>query len=845
MGGWLSILKGVIVRPLQKEPVRTLLTALSVSLGVAVVVAIELAGEASVGNFRSSMEAVVGEADFEITATGGVDETTFVKLATSPNAWEVTARMEDNAIEEKTGQTVPLVGVDLVAVAGKADQTALQRLSQPAENVGLPMVWLGSRLAKQVNSQQVSLLINDRTQQFAVAGAVPADAGKLAEDVVVMDIGDAQKALDRSGRIDRVEVFLPEGADIAEWKSKITPLLDADAQLTEAGTQSAENRKMLDGFRWNVRILSYIALVVGAYLIYNTIAVSVVRRRNELGILRALGASRRLVMALFLGEAALFGAVGALLGLVLGRVLAEGAVRLMGLTVEILYVSGKASAVSLGWSESWLAIAAGVGVAVLAALAPAWEAASVHPTEAMARGRQVYEVRANTARYAWIALLFSIAAAVLSQLPKFGTKPWFGYLAGLFIIAGGSLATPMLVKIMTLAADGPMRRWFGVEGLLAVRSLNASAWRSAVLTAAVATAIAMMVSIGMMVGSFRQSVLTWLDNQLVADFYLRPSGQAAVDRHPTIAVSVADELERLPGVAAVDRFRVYEIRYGGATATLAGGQTEIADNFQRIAFLPGTDREKAIAGLIKGDSVFVSEPFANKHNVKVGDSIELALGGAKRKFPVLAIYYDYASERGYIVMDRRTMLKYLPDPNPSNLAVYVKAGFDKEQVRLSMEQAMARRSIGIFASGAIRQEAIVTFDRTFAITYALEAVAIAVAVMGVAGSLLALVYDRRREIGLTRFLGASLQQVKKLILLEAGVLGVLANVVGLAMGVALGLLLIFVINKQSFGWTIRLHWPVMLVLGAMLGIYVSTIFSALYPASVAARLNPIDVVHEE
>lgn len=196
-------------------------------------------------------------------------------------------------------------------------------------------------------------------------------------------------------------------------------------------------------------------------------------------------------------------------------------------------------------------------------------------------------------------------------------------------------------------------------------------------------------------------------------------------------------------------------------------------------------------------------------------------------------------------MDRETMLRYLPDPTPSNLAVFVAAHVNPEEVRKKILEAASGYRILIFSDRDLRTEAIRIFDRTFAITYALEAVAVVVAVMGIAGALLALVIDRRRELGLLRFLGASSAQIRKLILTEAGLLGLLANMAGLVLGYFLSLVLVFVINKQSFGWTIRFHWPVALLLGALSGVYLATLLSGLYPARVAVGLNPLEVVHEE
>ncbi len=621
--------------------------------------------------------------------------------------------------------------------------------------------------------------------------------------------------------------------------------LPASVSIHPQGARTDENRKMLAAFRWNLRVLSYIALLVGAFLIYNTISISVVRRRNEIGIARALGATRNMVLGAFVAEALFFALVGSLLGVVLGRLMAVVAVKLVGTTVESLYVTSQSAPVALTWSATLNGIGIGFMVSLLASLAPAFEAAHVAPVEAMARGREEYVTAVRSRRTIFYALALLIAAAVFSQLPPVDRQPIFAYIAVLFLVAGTAAAIPNLVCGFANVASRTIETLLGVEALLAMRALRASLGRTSVLTAALATAVAMSASVGIMVGSFRETVSVWMNSELKADFYLRPAGSAAADRHPTMSASIADAIERLPGVASVDRFRAYPITYEGMPATLAGGETSSVESASATRFLPGEDRSAILSKLPTGNYAVVSEPFANKHNVHIGTVLNIPLAGALRRFQVLGIYYDYSTERGFIILDRRTLLRYLPDPAASNLAVYLKPGADANAVRRGIDNAIAGRAVAVFSNAKLRQGAIEIFDRTFRITYALEAVAIFVAVMGIAGALLALVIDRRREFALLRFLGAAQGQVRRVILCEAGLLGLLSNAIGLALGTVLSLILIFVINKQSFGWTIQFHWPVALLFLALTGIYIATVLAGLYPARTAIRMKPIEVIHEE
>ena len=834
----------LILRPLRSEPVRTVLTLLAVALGVSVVVAIDLAGQAAAGSFHSSLESLTGTSDLIITATGGIDEKLLGTLNQLPFAFDFAPRIEDFASLNGKGEALPFIGLDLIGhhMRQFEDQNVEQAAGLLSDH---DPIWVGAGLHHK-RGDHVRLLINDALHNFTVAGTLASHAGQVGENnAIVADIGLAQKVTGKVGKLDTIDVRVPPGHSLEHWIQVLSQSLPSSVTVEPQGSRTDQNRKMLSAFRWNLRVLSYIALVVGAFLIYNTISISVVRRRNEIGVLRALGATRTFVTVGFLAESLFFAVVGSALGLLLGRFMAIAAVKLIGKTVQSLYVSSEPAPIHLTSEATLAGLGLGIGVSLLAALYPAFEAARVAPVEAMARGREEFVAALRSRTAIWWALFLLILAGFLAKLPPVHRQPLFAYLSVLLLISGTATAIPTLVSWFSSASGRALEKLFGVEALLAMRSLRASLGRTSVLTAALTTAVAMTASVGIMVGSFRDTVSVWMDNQLKADLYLRPAGSSSADRHPTMSADIADRIEKLSGVAGVDRFRAYPITYQGVPASLAGGQSSSRQNSASTRFLPGEDRNQILATLPLGDYAVVSEPFSNKHKVAPGSTIVLPLGNSVRPFKVLGIYYDYSTERGFIILDRRTLLKYLPDPAASNLAVYLKPNANQKQVRQAIDRIIAGRAVLVFANSTLRRGAIEIFDRTFSITYALEAVAIFVAVMGIAGALLAMVIDRRREFALLRFLGASQPQVRAIILCEAGLLGLLSNLIGIVLGTVLSLILIFVINKQSFGWTIQFHWPVAMLLSALTGVYLATVLAGLYPAQTALRLNPIEVIHEE
>lgn len=829
------LIRRLVLRPLRADPARTALTLLSIALGVAVVVAIELAGDAAAGSFESSMKTLTGRVDYEITANGGIDETALGKLAGLPLNARFSPVIEQPVVIPDHGSTV-LFGLDFISnVTASAD---------PGPDVDPnEAVVISDDLASRLRAAKGDHLVlrgRDASRVFTVRSIVTGQNTIWA----AIDIGAAQRLLNMPGKLDRIEVVLGPGESPDDVSRIVRSSIPESWEISAPGARSEENQRMLGAFRWNLRILSYISLLVGAFLIYNTISVSVVRRRTEIGILRAVGVSSSGVLAIFLGEAAMFGLVGSAIGLGLGRLLAGGIVGMLSDTVNALFVTSTPGALAITPSAALSGLFGGMLVSIAAALIPAREAAGTAPAEAMRRAATEHRTRIHSRRDLAISAACALIAMVLCRLGPINGKPVAGYMATLFAVSAMALATPGVVLGIIAALRGVLKRILGPEGLVAGRSLTAALSRTSVVVAALATAIAMMVAVAVMVGSFRDTVQVWLDNQLRADLYLRAQGPSTAGVYPPLASEVPDLVATVPGVVQVDILHALEIRYNGRRTMFGGAKTDILRSQRTFRFLAG-DSDSILRSLPANDRAIVTEAFAEKNGVREGDTLKLRLGDRTASLVIAGINYDYSSDRGVILVDRSTLLRYLPNQPPTNVAVYLKPGADADSVRREIESRLAPYPVMLAPNRVLRDGAVKVFDRTFAITWALEAVAIFVAVLGAANSLLALVLDRRREIGVLRSLGAATGQLKRMILAEAGLLGLLAALLGLALGMSLSLVLIYVINKQSFGWTIQFHPPLALLAGAILLVEACTILAGIWPARFAARLQPAEVIHEE
>lgn len=835
----MKLFRRLILRPLRRDLMRTLLTLVSIALGVAVVIAIDLAGDAAAGSFESSMTTLLGRVDYEITANAGIDEAYLAKLSALPVDARFSPVIEQPVVVAGHGSTT-LYGIDIIAT-GAGPGSGSSTLFNPEDLKTAAVV--SNELAERFHwkpGDRIMLRGSGPAAEFRIQSIAP----NQNTSWIGVDIGAAQSLLDSFGKVQRVEVFTGPNEEGRRVEKLIRETVPAGWEVSTPGARSEENRRMLRAFRWNLRILSYISLLVGAFLIYNSIAVSVVRRRTEIGILRALGTSSRGVLAIFLGEAAMLGLVGSVLGIAVGRGLASAIVGMISDTVSALFTTSAPGVVALSALSVTSALLTGTAVALMSALIPALEAAKIAPAVAMRRSAVELQTRLNTGRSLAIAVAAALGALGLCRLGPIAGRPVAGYAATLLAVGAAAMVAPSFVAIAIGALQGTLKRLLGPEGLVAGRSLVASLSRTSIVVTALATAVAMMVAVGVMVGSFRETVQVWLNGQLSADIYMRAPGQTRAGVFAPLAGAVQGIVEQTPGVGSIDTLRAFEIRYQDLRATFAGARADVLGEMDTFRFLSG-DGRRIMETLPGRDRAIVTEPFADKHHVKTGDVVRIPVGDRIVALTVAGIYYDYSNDRGMILVDESTLLKYLPEQPVNDIAVYVKRGFDRTAVRRELANRLSGYPVMLAPNESLRAEAVKVFDRTFAVTYALEAVAILVAMLGAANSLLALVLDRRREIGLMRYLGAARGQVQRMILTEAGLLGLLAGFMGLVLGMALSLVLIYVINKQSFGWTIQFHPPLALLGSALLLVWVFTILAGVYPARFAARLEPAEVVHEE
>jgi putative ABC transport system permease protein len=851
-----------ILRRLRQEKLRSALTVAGIALGIAVVLAIRLANDSSVRGFSLALDTMAGAASLEIVSPGGVDEERLEPLGWLRDLGDVSPVIEGDALARAAGapaEAVRVLGVDilrdrafreydLVEFAGGRGQPAPQEfltlLLDPQSVITTEIFARRHRL--HVNDA-LELGIGDERKSFVIRGLLRNEgpARVLDGNFILMDIAAAQWAFDRLGRVDRIEIRLPSGRDVADAERLLSSRLPPGLSVQRPARRGEQVETMLRAFHFNLTALSYVALLVGLFLVYNTVAVSVIARRDEIGILRALGASRGTVLRLFLAEAAALAAVGAVLGAPAGWLLAQGAVRLTSTTVNTLYIAAAATVPALDPGDAAVAVAIGVGLALLAAAAPALEASRVTPLAAL-RGADRLEARYRVnRRHLALGAALLLATAVFSRLGPLGGLPVFGFAAAITTVFGIAFLVPAALALLARYGARPLTAVFGVEGQLAHANLSGAIPRLAVSIAALAVSLSMMVAIAIMIGSFRETVIYWVGQTLQADLYMSTARRSSLDTQSSISQELETAVTSHPAVAAVDRFRTLNLLYDERLTVLGTGDFRVLLDHGNLVFKEPADGRAALRHAIGKDAVVASESFALKAGKRAGDMVRLQTAHGPADFRLAAVYFDYTTDRGVVVMDRGTFTRHFGPQRPTSLTVYLRPGSHPLAVRADLMAKLGERHrVFIHTNASIRDEVLRIFDSTFAITYALEAIAVFVGILGVTGTLLTLILERRRELTSLRLVGADRRQIRKMVVIEAAMIGVVSQVLGWVAGLGLALILIYVINVQSFGWTIQFYVPGLFLLQSSLALFIATAVAGLYPARLAAAVRPVEH-HEE
>ena len=828
-------------------------------MGVALAVGIDVATASVRRAFELSADAITGRATHQVLGgPSGIDEATYRRLWRAPDrppTLRLAPVVTGTVVPTAGGGALQLLGIDPLVEAPFRTSAALaappgsttfaQLLARPGSAI------LSEDTARRLGVARDGLLAvraGGRPRALTVIErVVPTEESqrRALEGVAVVDVTTAQEALGLPGRLSRIDVLVTGPAGAAATASALAWLgaqLTPDLRVEPTAARAGALAQMIRAFDLNLQALSLMALLVGTFLIYNTMTFSVVQRRSLLAILRTLGVTRGELARNLLVEALVIGGAGSVLGVMIGLGLSQGLVRLVARGVNDLYFAVSVEGVPTPLAPLGRGLALGILAALASAVPAARDATNTSPNVALRRSTVELRAHRQVPRLALGGLGLVVASLGLLALSGRGLAVGLGALLALLVGCAGM--TPALVLIGARVCGAGLAAVRNATGLLAARSIGAGMSRTGTATAALALALAVTTGVGVMVGSFRSAVERWLATTLTADVYLSAPSATSVRADNPLPADLADRLRRLPGVAAIATNRWLNAPVDGL-ATLVMVEEPAPGRRLNLELLAGTFAS-AWPAFERGDAVLVSEPLAYKRRLAPGTSVTLATDAGPRRFVVAAIYRDYGSDAGALMLHRAAYDRLFHDRLRSGIALYADAGVTPDALVARVRGALgADEDVTVRSTRALRETSLAIFDRTFEITAVLRLFALVVAAFGVAGALMALSLERARELAILRALGATPGQVAKLTLIETGLLGGLAGVVAMPLGMALSAFLVFVINRRSFGWTMPLVFDGRSLLAAPLLGAAAGLVGGLYPAWRAARVEPARALREE
>lgn len=853
-------------RYLLRHPWLTALSVLGVALGVAVSVAVDLANTSALRAFELSGEAVTGRATHQIVGgPGGVDGRLVARVRAEAGVAEVAPVVDGNArVAREPARVLGVLGVDPFAEA-----SFRPFVGGPGSGLdaGLFLTVPGAALLSESTASALGVAVGDtlglrvggRPETATVVGVMEPDDDRSAsalQNLLVVDVSSAQEwfgmtGLDgdtasvaasgagpEAGRLSRVDLILPVGDEAAV--EAVRAVLPAGTEVRPASTQAEALETMTAAFRLNLSALSLLALVVGLFLIYNTVTFAVVQRRRVLGTYRALGVTRREVFGVVLAEALVVGAVGTALGVALGVVLGSGLVRLVTQTIGDLYFVVRVRELALSPLALGKGVALGLGATLVGALRPGWEAASVAPASALRRSSEEDRLGRGAGRLALVGLAVLVLGGLVLLVPAGVAGAYAGMLG---ILVGTALVVPWLTRGYAALAQPVMARLMGPVGRMAARSIAASLSRTAVAVAALTVAVAATVGVATMVSSFRTTVEDWLGSVLQADVYVQPPATVFRRGGAVLDAGLASDLAALPGVARADAIRIRTLDAGRGPFDLVVAEID-PTRASIYRYKEGT--AEAVVRAVAGGGVAVSEPFAFRFDVGAGDTLTLPTDRGDRRYPVAGVYFDYGNDLGVVLMDERTFLRDYRDPGYSGTALTAAPGVDPEAVaRRARALAEGRQEVQVRSNRALREASLDIFDQTFVVTSVLRLLAVGVAFVGVLSALMALQLERRRELAMLRAQGLTPAELRRMVLAQTGLMGLWAGVLAIPLGLALAAVLVFVVNVRSFGWTLAFAVSPGVLAQAVGLAVVAALLAGAYPAWRMGRTSPALAMREE
>lgn len=855
------ILLKVTYRHYLRHPWQIVFSIIGVSLGVAVVIAIDLANYSANKSLELTSVALEGRATHQIVGgPQGLPEKLYVELRQNHHIKflaPILSGYGDIVGAKDQSKTMQIMGVDVLAEISfrehfnKAviDFEFDQFLSAP--NTALMLKSAADQLGLS-QSSEFTLQVRGIGHKFTLAGFIN-DQNPLTqeslESILFVDIATAQEILGMQGLISQIDLIISNDNN----RNKIEQLLPVNAKIISSHSKSRALSQMTSAFQLNLKALSMLALLVGIFLIYNTMTFSVVQRKTTLGNLRVLGVTGKQIFTLIILEALVIGVLATLLGVGLGILLGKGLLIYVTRTINDLYFLLTVNSLYITPLLIVKGIIIGVLATVVAVIKPAYEASRNTPISSMSRS-DTEEKFLKGLVFLWrLGLLLGVLGCGLFA---FVENNLMVAIIGLFlVIMGFAFLIPTLALWMIRFITPLLQITLGQLGMISARNISVSFSHMGIAITTLTIAIATTIGVAVMIDSFRYSVVDWLDSTLSADIYVSAAGATSYVTRSDLSPKWLDKFMEISEIETISIIRQVQLRSSNGTVRL---NVLKVPNVRLMSFKLIEGQRNTIRSLFNfSDVVLISEPYAFRHSLRGGDSLVLTTDVGEREFQIIGIYTDYESEQGVVSISRSTYLKYWNDYNISSFEIYARPGVDipdlisiiratvVKEFNDDTDSVNAEQMLTVRSNRALREASIKIFDRTFDVTQVLRLLAIIVAFVGILSALMAIQLEREKELALLRAIGLTPKQIWMVISGETGLIGVIVGVLAVPLGIVLAAILVFIINRRSFGWTMDFTVDYLTISLSVLMAIVAALLAGLIPAYRMSRIKPAIAIREQ
>ncbi len=852
-----SLLRLISLRHIFGSPLRSLLTLVGVSVGVATLVGIAAINRSVMDAFRSTIDKVAGKADLTVAAeTSGFPENLLDTVRAVPGVLHAAGGISLVApVKDAPGESMYVMGVDLLDDGFfrtyEGVDTDVAKLADDLEFLNsTDRLLLSDRYAREHNlktGDTIELVTADGAKPFIIHGLLK-ETGPLKAfggSVAVMFFGSLQEAFSRGRNLTRIDVAIDPVVGLEAMKERLQKAVGPSIEVDSPDRRGQAVQTMVRSFQLGLNLGSGVALLVGVFLVYNTVSISVVQRRREIGTLRALGATKRRIRALFALEASLFGAVGSVLGIPFGVLMGKAAIGTVADSISEIYVKVNTKDIQLGTTEIVVGLTMGILGSIFAALRPSWIASAVQPIEALRKDAAIGAgaVHIKSWPIALGVLLLLVVYPTTQIPPPLENFPLGGYASIFFILMGVTLLAPLVLRWLNYPYRGPSEFLFGVSGRLAADNFARAPVRTAVPVSALSIGVAMAVTLSGFIGSFQESADRWISQAVPADLFVTSSAKLAGIQNQPMQVKLGEELATIPEIERIDPVRLLQHDVLGLRIFIIALSQDIYATRGKPLILEG---ELPNLAQREAGSVIISENLARRRNLSVGSHFPVKTPTGEHTYTVNAIIVDYTSDQGSVIVDRDIFVKQFQTDQVDTFHVYLRNRETLEQTREAITKKFGNRfNLFVLSNAELRDEARKLLSSAFSITYAMEAVAVMLALLGIINTLLAAVLDRTREIGLLRAVGADRQHIIKLFAAEAGLIGLTGSVLGLILGGVIGYIVTKVVGVQATGWNFPYAYPWTTALQMLVVATSAAVVSGLYPARRASRLDVVEALAYE